>query len=603
MKLVLLFLIPVIYTLYEGSNVNTIGTYEKLRATKGNLTINKPLFHFSPSYGWMNDPNGCWYDKSTNVWHLYYQYNPQGTKWGTPLYWGHAISYDLNSWQEKGLAIGPPNGRDGVFSGSIYIDSSNLSGFFDGVNEQNVIAMWTYNYDDEKGHHQNQWLSFSRDGGYNFVTPSNETQDAYNGAVINPVATAYYKNSDGTNGNEQMEFRDPQVIKYYGTTADGSEDRRFIMTVARSQQYAVDFYESEDGVKFTESGSFEFGGFLGHQYECPNMCHLKNTEKQEGELDSYWILFVSINPGSILGGSSTWYVIGTFGREGGLSTNKFVFTQTHKYLNIFDYGKDFYAMQLYYVNPDNDEQLTDGYESITGITWASNWQYAALVPTDPWRSSMGIPREFYLSHFKLNDQVSFLTLKQKPVLKHPNFSPSIETLTPITINELSTDSANRIMDFSEGANGAFEFLMQFNVTGSGDLPEFYALFRGGSIPEEYLRFGYYDDGPQFWLDRGHTRVQFVQDFGSFTHRIQMYSLHLNFTYNLYGLIDRNIIELFLNVDDFSQKTSYVVSTNTFFFTGGNFVSTVELVPVSQGRFNISFYGRQLGEFDFTEPSE
>ena len=71
-------------------------------------------------------------------------------------------------------------------------------------------------------------------------------------------------------------------------------------------------------------------------------------------------------------------------------------------------------------------------------------------------------------------------------------------------------------------------------------------------------------------------------------------------YNIYGLIDRNILEVFFNIDDYEKKTSFIASTQTFFFTGGNFVSSVEFVPVTEGRFDIQFYGRQLGEFDFTE---
>ena len=73
---------------------------------------------------------------------------------------------------------------------------------------------------------------------------------------------------------------------------------------------------------------------------------MKNKEQRDGEESSYWVLFVLINPGSITGGSANWYVIGTFGRENGYLTDKLVFTQTHKYLNIFEYGKDFYAFQI-----------------------------------------------------------------------------------------------------------------------------------------------------------------------------------------------------------------------------------------------------------------
>ena len=92
----LLIIFPLINALYTGSNINNAKDYPRIRPTKYNLTINRPLFHFTPSFGWMNDPNGCFYDKTAKVYHLYFQHNPQTTKWGLPLYWGHAISYDLN---------------------------------------------------------------------------------------------------------------------------------------------------------------------------------------------------------------------------------------------------------------------------------------------------------------------------------------------------------------------------------------------------------------------------------------------------------------------------------------------------------------------------
>ncbi len=57
-----------------NNNINWVTTYPKLRATKFNETINKPLFHFAPSSGWMNDPNGCFKNSKTGEWNLYFQY-------------------------------------------------------------------------------------------------------------------------------------------------------------------------------------------------------------------------------------------------------------------------------------------------------------------------------------------------------------------------------------------------------------------------------------------------------------------------------------------------------------------------------------------------
>ena len=102
----------------------------------------------------MNDPNGMFYDEANGIWHLYYQYYPEGTVWG-PMHWGHSTSRDLVHWEHQPIAIYPDeNGM--IFSGSAVIDKNNTAGF----GENAIVAIYT-----SADKAQNQSISYSLDGG------------------------------------------------------------------------------------------------------------------------------------------------------------------------------------------------------------------------------------------------------------------------------------------------------------------------------------------------------------------------------------------------------------------------------------------------------
>ena len=98
----------------------------------------RPLIHFSPPANWLNDPNGMidW----DGVFHLFYQYNPNGPLHGT-IHWGHASSADLVHWTDHPIALAPtPGGPDaeGCWSGCAVDNNGTPTFVYTGVNPQTV---------------------------------------------------------------------------------------------------------------------------------------------------------------------------------------------------------------------------------------------------------------------------------------------------------------------------------------------------------------------------------------------------------------------------------------------------------------------------------
>ena len=231
----------------------------------------RPLYHFTPAKNWMNDPNGMVYHDGE--WHLFYQYNPFGDKWGH-MSWGHAVSRDLLRWEHLPLALPEENGIM-IFSGSAVMDEKNTSGFGkDG--QPPIIAIYTAHT--EKN--QSQSLAFSIDRG--------RTWTKFSG---NPVLDIGEK-----------DFRDPKVIWHEPT-------KRWIMTVAWPMPRKVRFYASPDLKKWTHLSDFGPAGSVSGIWECPDLFPLA----VEGEAGvQKWVLIVNVGSGAPATGSGGQYFIGDF---------------------------------------------------------------------------------------------------------------------------------------------------------------------------------------------------------------------------------------------------------------------------------------------------
>lgn len=295
----------------------------------------RPAYHHTPLYGWMNDPNGMFYKDGR--WHLYYQWNPYGSKWQN-MTWGHSSSADLVRWEHHPAAI-EANGLGTVFSGSSVVDSANTAGF----GRDAVVALYT-----SADVNQTQSLAHSSDGGMTF--------EIYPG---NPVLTL------------ESEARDPNMFW-------DADNGRWVMSLAHALDHEMLFFTSPDLKEWTLQGSFGKGiGAQDGVWECPDLFRLK----VDGSGEEKWVLVCNINPGGPFGGSATQYFTGDFDGKTFIADTDAEGVIPTKWM---DYGKDHYATVSWSDAPDNRRVL---------IGWMSNWQYAGEVPTMQYRSANTLPRE------------------------------------------------------------------------------------------------------------------------------------------------------------------------------------------------------------------
>jgi beta-fructofuranosidase len=253
----------------------------------------RSIYHHTPVYGWMNDPNGMFY--KDGVWHLYYQYNPYGSQWEN-MTWAHSTSTDLIHWKNHGEVI-QPDALGTIFSGSSVVDKENTAGF----GKDAVVAFYT-----SAGAAQTQSIAYSTDNG--------ETFKKY---VNNPILTS-----------DVPDFRDPNVFW-------NEEVKQWNLILAAGQQ--MNIYSSKNLKDWKFESSFGEGyGNHGGVWECPDL--LKMGEK--------WVLICNINPGGPFGGSATQYFVGSF------DGHKFTCESKPEVTKWMDYGKDHYATVSFSNAPD-----------------------------------------------------------------------------------------------------------------------------------------------------------------------------------------------------------------------------------------------------------
>lgn len=305
----------------------------------------------------------------------------------------------------------------------------------------------------------------------------------------------------------------------------------WVMVIAYSRDYTVGIFTSRNLINWTHASNFSLTGLLGAQWECPNLIHMPYYDQKGQKQDNIWTLFVNINPGGPLGGAVVQYYPGSF--------NGTHFEPVDSATRSIDSAKDFYAMQFFNnVGPGTDV------ESPVSIAWASNWQYTQLVPTaqEGWRSSMSLPREHFMTKVKgagwklvsrpynLDRVVSETLVVEKNLTKEVvavEFS-GVESkaiyweihLTGIPVREPRSLSLN----VSFVSPSTAENVRLGYAFGAPDFDLF-----GGDTP--------------FFLDRGGAKGF---DHRFFTQRFSVSSPHDNGTWSVSGVLDRSILEVFID---------------------------------------------------------
>ena len=360
----------------------------------------RPVYHHTPAYGWMNDPNGMFY--KDGVWNLYFQHNPYGSQWEN-MTWGHSTSTDLVHWKYEGDAV-ESDALGTVFSGSAVVDKENTSGFGKGA----VIALYT-----SAGESQTQSLVYSTDNGKTF--------HKYEG---NPVITS-----------NVPDFRDPHMF--------WNEDiKKWNMILAAGQHMEIYTSDNLKDWKLESSFGAEYGNH-GGVWECPDLMKMKvrGTDKEK------WMLICNINPGGPFGGSATQYFIGDF------DGYKFTCESKPEVTKWMDYGKDHYATVTFDNAPEGRR---------VAIAWMSNWQYANQVPTLQYRSGNSIPRDLGLFEYKGETYCSVVPSPEMTAARSKKATKSLSESCEMVVNlkgnatiTLSNDNGEKVVMYYDAKAETF----------------------------------------------------------------------------------------------------------------------------------------------------
>ncbi|KAL5822503.1 hypothetical protein ACOSQ4_020403 [Xanthoceras sorbifolium] len=313
-------------------------------------------FHFQPAKNWMNGPMIY-----KGIYHLFYQYNPQGAVWGN-IVWAHSTSTDLINWTPHDIAIEPsqPSDQYGCWSGSATILPGGrpaifYTGTIDSNNTQVQNLAMPKNYSDP---YLREWFKYSK----------------------NPLISA-------TKPIDATLFRDP-------TTAWLGPDKRWRMLIGSiidNKGLAILYRSSKDFKHWTKAKHPLHSDKHTGMWECPDFYPVSTVGPRIGVDTS--ILGPNVKhvlKASLGGPHRDCYTIGTYN----ISKDKFTPDQDGSLGGVpglrYDYGK-FYASKTFFDSAKNRRILWGWVNESSSVDddIKKGWSGLQAIPRSIWLDKSG----------------------------------------------------------------------------------------------------------------------------------------------------------------------------------------------------------------------
>ncbi len=311
-------------------------------------------YHFAPTIGWLNDPNGLF--EKDGCYHMYYQYSPMDIDGGCKI-WGHTTTRDFIHYDhvDPFLYADHYADKDGVYSGSAYVQENDIAFYYTG-NVKHLDGHYDYI---NAGREQNTIRVTSPDG----VKASKKevvlTNEDYPNTMSNHV-------------------RDPKIVDLYG--------KQVMLLGARSKkdEGCVLLYEKV-ATKWKYRSTIMGKKPFGYMWECPDIVQF---EKQQ---------FLITCPQGVQKQGYEYHNAHQCGYFP-IQLDENLSTYQLGDFTMLDYGFDFYAPQTF----------QDRLNRTILIAWMAvpDAPYQCKQENAKWQHCMSIPRQLIYDKQKL---------KQKPL--------------------------------------------------------------------------------------------------------------------------------------------------------------------------------------------